>query len=245
MGTSKSRQSVFRFKQFEVANSLSAMKVGTDGVLLGAWADVTTDGLASPRVLDVGTGTGLIALMLAQRFPTASITAIDIEPDAVAEARLNADRSPWGERIDVQLGDFCEFTALHSGRYDAVVSNPPYFTSTLKSDTRARMLARHGEGLDYATLIHTCANGLLAPGGTLTIVSPADREADITFAMELSGLRLTRLTRVFTKPTAQTPTRLLWAMTIPTADSQPTSPIIDTLLIGSPDYKALTGDFYL
>ena len=256
MGTSKTRESVFRFKRFEVANSLSAMKVGTDGVLLGAWADVpeesvgrsvggTTDGDggAHMRVLDVGTGSGLIALMMAQRFPEARITGIDIVEEACAEARRNADDSPWSDRIDIVCADFGKYTtSVDVGPFDAVVSNPPFFKTDLKAPDLSRRLARHGAGLDYALIMNACAKDLLSPGGALSMVSPADREEDIIFDMELSGLKLTRLTRVWTKAAASAPSRLLWEMRR-TKTASP--PIVDNLLIGSDEYKTLTGDFYL
>ena len=104
MGTSKTRESVFRFKRFDVANSLSAMKVGTDGVLLGAWACVPD--ASGATVLDVGTGSGLIALMLAQRFENAFITGIDIVEEACEEARVNAGASPWAGRIAIEHAGF-------------------------------------------------------------------------------------------------------------------------------------------
>ena len=250
MGTSKTRESVFRFKRFEVANSLSAMKVGTDGVLLGAWAGVPEtvtgsemDGGRSVRVLDVGTGSGLIALMMAQRFQQAQVTGIDIVEDACREAKANVDSSPWGDRIDIVCADFTEYAASAVvGPFDSVVSNPPFFKTELKASDRGRMLARHGTGLDYAAIMNACARGLLSPDGILSMVSPVEREADITFDMELSGLRLSRLTRVWTKSNAPAPSRLLWEMRRAKTASPP---IVNDLLIGSDEYKSLTGDFYL
>ncbi len=114
----------FRFKQFVVRQDLSPMKVGTDGVLLGAWATVRA---SDRRMLDIGTGTGLIALMLAQRAPQARIEGIDIEE--VAEARANADASPWGERIEMVQESAQTFSL--GGRFDLVVSNPPFFDGSL------------------------------------------------------------------------------------------------------------------
>ncbi|WP_295727815.1 methyltransferase [uncultured Muribaculum sp.] len=242
MGTSKTREIVFRFKRFEIANSLSAMKVGTDGVLLGAWAALPVMDCA-PHVLDVGSGSGLISLMLAQRFPDAVITGVDIEEEACAEARMNADRSGWGDRVEIVCDDFATYAASSgAGVFDAVVSNPPFFKTDLKAPDRGRMMARHGCGLDYAVIMRACASGLLDSGGILSMISPADREGDITFDMELAGLSLSRITRVWTKSTAQSPSRLLWEMRRMKMESPP---VVDDLLIGGDDYKALTGDFYL
>ncbi|MDE6114628.1 MAG: methyltransferase [Muribaculum sp.] len=236
MGTNKNRQHTFRFKQFAVANRLAAMKVGTDGVLLGAWCDVT----GCTRVLDVGTGSGVIALMVAQRCQQAMITGIDIVPEAVAEARENAAVSPWGDRLDFVEGDFSE--AVGSGilsRYDLIVSNPPFFMTDIKSPDRARAAARHGDGLSYAGILRAARN-LLAPGGRLALVSPADRENDIMLDCELSGLNVTRLTRVYTKPSAPSPSRLLWEIAV-----EPSPVVADSLIIGSDDYNTLLRDFYL
>lgn len=239
MGTSKTRESVFRFKRFDVANSLSAMKVGTDGVLLGAWACVP-DALRT-TVLDVGTGSGLIALMLAQRFDNAFITGIDIVEEACEEARVNAAASPWARRIVIEHAGFCEY-AGRGVSFDAVVSNPPFFKTEIKAADRGRMLARHGADLDYRVIMRACAEGLLSADGILSMVSPAERQNDIMFDMELCGLRLSRMTRVFTKPGAQEPSRLLWEMR---KDKKASPPKVEDLLIGSDAYKALTGDFYL
>ena len=116
------REKIFRFKQFGVLNDKTAMKVGTDGVLLGAWCDVA----GARRVLDVGTGCGLIALMVAQRNKGAAVTAIDIDDEAVGEARINIARSPWSDRVEALCVDFNDFAAQEP--YDLIVSNPPFFT---------------------------------------------------------------------------------------------------------------------
>ena len=134
----------FRFKQFFVRHDRCAMKVGTDGVLLGAWAPtnpLTPNPLT--RILDIGTGSGLIALMLAQRCPDAQIAAIDIDPDAVAQARENFAASPWSDRLHVAQSSLQEWQ-MGNGKcgndkwYDLIVSNPPYFTASLKNPDAAR-----------------------------------------------------------------------------------------------------------
>ena len=117
------REKIFRFKQFEVVNDRTAMKVGTDGVLLGAWCPVAE----ARRVLDVGTGCGVIALMVAQRNRQALIEGIDIDQDSIAEARLNFANSPWNNRLTAIEGDFNDMDG--DARYDLIVSNPPYFTN--------------------------------------------------------------------------------------------------------------------
>ena len=236
MGTNRNREQVFRFKQFSVANRLAAMKVGTDGVLLGAWCGVE----GCRTVLDVGTGSGLIALMIAQRCPEAHVTALDIVPEAVAEAAENAAASPWGDRITVMEADFNRAVADRLlPRYDLIVSNPPYFTTAIKSPEAARAGARHGAGLGYADILRN-ASALLNPGGRVALVSPADRENDITLDCSLAGLSVARLTRVYTKPSAQSPSRLLWEISV-----VPSPLVAETLVIGSPAYNSLLRDFYL
>ena len=236
MGTNRNREQVFRFKQFSVANRLAAMKVGTDGVLLGAWCGVE----GCRTVLDVGTGSGLIALMIAQRCPEAHVTGLDIVPEAVAEAAENAAASPWGDRITVMEADFNRAVADRLlPHYDLIVSNPPYFTTAIKSPEVARAVARHGAGLGDADILRN-ASALLNPGGRVALVSPADRENDITLDCSLAGLSVARLTRVYTKPSAQSPSRLLWEISV-----VPSPLVADTLVIGSPAYNTLLRDFYL
>lgn len=236
MGTNRNREQVFRFKQFSVANRLAAMKVGTDGVLLGAWCGVE----GCRTVLDVGTGSGLIALMIAQRCPEAHVTALDIVPEAVAEAAENAAASPWSDRITVMEADFNRAVADRLlPRYDLIVSNPPYFTTAIKSPEAARAVARHGAGLGYADILRN-ASALLNPGGRVALVSPADRENDITLDCSLAGLSIARMTRVYTKPSAQSPSRLLWEISV-----VPSPLVTDTLVIGTPAYNTLLRDFYL
>ena len=125
MRLSMGREKVFKFKQFAVLNDRTAMKVGTDGVLLGAWCPVE----GARRVLDVGTGCGVIALMVAHRNTDAVIDAIDIDHDAIDEATLNFANSPWSERLTAIEGDFNNLNTAVG--YDLIVSNPPYFTDSL------------------------------------------------------------------------------------------------------------------
>ena len=141
------REKVFRFKQFAVLNDRTAMKVGTDGVLLGAWCPV--EGIH--RVLDVGTGCGVIALMVAQRNSEAVITGIDIDEGAIEEAGLNYANSPWSERLTATLADFNDMK--DNDRFDLIVSNPPYFTNGVLPTGDARTTARHTGSLSYRQLI--------------------------------------------------------------------------------------------
>ena len=139
--------SFFSFKKFTIHHDRCAMKVGTDGVLLGAWTDVAH----SKHLLDIGSGTGLVALMLAQRC-TGEITGIEIDKEAVEQSRENVAASPWKERIEILWQDVRQYTP--NDLYDTIVSNPPYFVDSLKCPDGQRNTARHSDTLDADQLIY-------------------------------------------------------------------------------------------
>lgn len=233
----------FRFKQFTVRHDRCAMKVGTDGVLLGAWAPILDLRLeiGDFRILDVGTGTGLIALMLAQRCPTARIDAIDIDTAAVEQARENVAASPWAERIRVEQADFGQW---QQGPYQLIVSNPPYFVDSLKNPDAGRRTARHTDSLAYATLFGHTAE-LLTADGVLAVILPAESEAEARALGREAGLNLRHITRVSSKPGREAK-RVLMAF-----QKEECLPEEDTLTIESEDaprsaaYVRLTEEFYL
>lgn len=189
------RETVFRFKQFEIRNEKSGMKVGTDGVLLGAYVPADK----RRHILDVGTGTGVIALMLSQR-TTANIVGVEIDSIAAEEAKANVISSPWTDRIQIINDDFVNFSekSVTEGiKFDLIVSNPPYFQSGIKAaDTRG--IARHTCSLDYSTLVSFSAQ-LLADDGKLYIISPYETFDKIAFHATLAGLKLICRTDVVTK----------------------------------------------
>ncbi|WP_274958263.1 tRNA1(Val) (adenine(37)-N6)-methyltransferase [Millionella massiliensis] len=206
--------SAFRFKQFAVEQSRSAMKVGTDGVLLGAWVDLGLPG-ATPlnRILDIGTGTGVIALMLAQRTAamgvTATIDGVEADPEATSEATLNFASSPWSDRLQTHLTPIQQYTS--PTRYDLIVSNPPYFmagtdfrrgfdtSSAATQPTAARIAARHAEMLPYDDLIESTLR-LLAPEGRFAAIFPY-RESGIFIAKAAArGLYVQRMLEVHGAP---------------------------------------------
>lgn len=159
--------SVFRFKQFVVDQSGCAMKINTDGVLLGAMVEADSP----KRVLDVGTGTGVISLMLAQRFPSAIIDAIEIDASAANTARRNFANSPFEDRLSgyaVSLADF-----EPEAPYDLIVSNPPFFLRSLQNDDRRKRLARHTD-IDFFDQLLTRAQHWLQPTGSLQIILPSE-----------------------------------------------------------------------
>lgn len=227
------------------------MKVGTDGVLLGAWSTLPTD--TPLRILDIGTGTGLIALMLAQRYPLSTIDAIEIDPDAARQAADNATTSPFARRVNIIHADLRHFTP--DTRYDAIVSNPPYFASSLPCPDPARTAARHDTTLTLSDLVSHTAR-LIRPGGTLSVILPYAEKDHFIGILRQYHLHPSHLTTILPTPTSA-PKRLLISSifahsTDITAPSVPLSaPITDTLTIElsrhtyTPAYIALTRDFYL
>jgi len=218
------------------------MKVGTDGVLLGAWTN--TDN--ARRILDIGTGTGLIALMLAQR-STANITAVDAEANACEQAKINFDDSPWADRLQLVQSKIQDFYSDYL--FDLIVSNPPYFSGYYSSDDLSRDIARSADILlPYEDLI-AAAKRLLKADGRLSLILPADQQEKIVTIANQNGLALSRLTFVKTKNTKESKRIFLEFVNT----SNQVKAIIDELIIQSDDngrvytqeYIHLTKDFYL
>lgn len=201
--------STFRFKKFNVVNERSAMKVNTDGVLLGALMTILPE---DRRLLDVGTGTGTIALMAAQRLNDLSagefqVDAIDIDEDSADEAAANFANSSWASALKVSHASLDDF-ASSAGEYDLVFSNPPYFEDSLEAPQERRNHARHTtSGLSYRELLDFSASRL-TPGGRFAIVLPLDQEQPLIRYARMSGLHLFRITRVRTVP-RKAPTRMI------------------------------------
>ncbi|RMF00488.1 MAG: methyltransferase domain-containing protein [Bacteroidetes bacterium] len=172
----------FRFQQFTIKQEAAAMKVGTDGVLLGAWAMHP----APAQALDIGAGTGLIALMLAQRFTSLQVDAVEIDEAAAAEARGNVQASPFAERIQVHAQSIQDFARVTPDRYyDLMVSNPPFFTGGILSEQEGRSSARHTVKLSHQDLLRSVQR-LLAEEGCFCVVLPW-----------LEGLRFEELARSY------------------------------------------------
>ena len=232
----------FNFKQFSVQQNLCSMKVGTDGVLLGAW----TNTYNTSRILDIGTGTGLIALMLAQR-SDAIITAVDAEENACEQATINFNSSPWKDRLTIvhsKIQDLCG-----DEKFDLVVSNPPYFSGYYSSDDLSRDIARSADILlSYEDLIAS-AKRLLKEDGRLSLILPADQQERIIAIASQFGLALSRLTFVKTKNTKEAKRILIEFVN----DLSDTEVIEGELIIQLDDngrvytkeYINLTKDFYL
>lgn len=186
-------KSEFRFKQFTIRQDRCAMKVGTDGVALGAWAPVS----GVRRILDIGTGTGLIALMLAQRScADCRIVALELDEAAAAQAAENVAISPWSQRIDVQQGALQQW---QDAPYDLIVSNPPYFRHGQRLPSQTRQQARHTATLSHQELLQHALR-LLAPHGHLALVLPvAEGQALIPMAAQM-GLYLQHGQQLIPKP---------------------------------------------
>lgn len=217
------------------------MKVGVDGVLLGAWADVS----GVKRILDIGTGTGLIALMMAQRNADALIDALEIEPEAFQEAVYNIQQSPWNERIQIELCSFQEFSGKAVLKYDLIVSNPPYFTNGHKAPLENRATARHSDSLPLGDLI-SGAIGLLNETGKIALVLPVDGLPELSRLADSNNLHISRICHV--KPNPQKPVfRILVELTNTECIIQEENLMIEFEKHHDyiPEYKELTKDFYL
>lgn len=183
----------FHFKQFTILQDRCAMKVGTDGVLLGAWARVPSGG----KILDIGTGTGLIALMLAQRC-TAEIHAVEIDQKAAGQAEENFQRSPWASRMQVYSQPYQEFS-VNGGLYDLIVTNPPYFAFSLPAKGHERTLARHHNSLPLNDLM-VGVTRQLAEQGRFAVIYPSSDFPGMQETASALGLFLIRKTRVIPAP---------------------------------------------
>lgn len=231
--------SYFQFKQFRISQDRCAMKVGTDGTLLGAWAH------GGPTILDIGTGTGVIALMMAQRFAEALVTAIDIDADACRQAEANVAASPFSERVEVRhiaLQDFAPSDAHcqadEPARYASIVCNPPFFNDSLQSPDRQRTIARHTTTLSYRQLFLSAAR-LLADDGELSVVIPTECRSALDTEAVISGFFPSRVCAVITSE-RKPPRRFLLAYR-----RSPVAVETNRLLLGSPDHHALMSPFML
>lgn len=228
----------FQFKKFIVHQDKCAMKVGTDGVLLGAWADVTN----AAQILDVGTGTGLVALMLAQRADNAFITAVEIDKNAALQAEENINLSQWKQRMEVLQTDFRKLST--DKKYDLIVSNPPYFTNSLQSPDDKRNSARHDNQLTHSELLSKCSE-LLSPSGKLAVIVPVNVCENIKQSANSNGLYLSRQTNIVTVP-GKEPKRCLMEFSRADTPCSVTSLVIEEKRhVYSNEFKELLKDFYL
>ena len=230
----------FCFKQFAVVQDNASMKVGTDGVLLGAWCSCA----GARRVLDVGTGTGLIAIMAAQR-SEAQVAAVEIDSTACIDAITNIDNCPWADRIELFNLSVQEFAADCPDRFDLIVSNPPFFSNSLKAPSQGRALARHDDTLPVADLFG-CAAQLLTDNGRLSVIIPVDRLAD--YDAEAARHHLTTVRRAMVRPNPALPfhrAMVEYGYGAALLTDETITIETDEHGIYSPEYISLTRDFYL
>jgi len=230
----------FCFKQFAVVQDNASMKVGTDGVLLGAWCNCKN----AQRILDIGTGTGLLAIMAAQR-SSAVISAVEIDSGACIDAITNIDNCPWANRIGLFNMSIQEFTEDNTDTFDFIICNPPFFSNSLKAPSQGRTLARHDDNLTAEDLFR-CASRLLSPDGILSLIIPTDRFEDFCSEAGKHQLKIVRKAAVF-------PTDNIPAYRIMAEFGFKTLPLIEENIVieeggrhcYSAEYINLTKDFYL
>lgn len=235
------RRGGFTFKQFHIDHSRCAMKVGTDGTLLGAWATLPPH---AKKILDIGTGSGLIAIMAAQRHPTAKITAIDIDKDCVMQATENAVASPWAERIEVIETPLQEYS--QEEKFDVIISNPPYFADSMHSPDRQRTTARHTASLSFKELTDGVLR-LLADDGLFAVILPT-AESELLLSASRGRLFTWRRCEVWSTPESGARRIMLELKREPLKDLAKKEKIIieqGGRHVYSEEYKALTADFYL
>ncbi|MBC8594439.1 methyltransferase [Oscillospiraceae bacterium N12] len=227
----------FQFKKFTVWHDKCAMKVGTDGVLLGAWTNIDR----ADRILDVGTGTGLVALMLAQR-SDAFIVALEIDPNAAKQATENIEQSPWKDRMQVIEGDFKEYKP--SVHFDVIVSNPPYFTDSLKCPDSQRKTARHNDNFTYIDLLKGVSE-MLSENGRFTVIIPSDIVNKVKETANNFSLYPSQQLNIITTP-GQAPKRNLLTFTFERQECQTEELLIELSRHKySNEYIKLTKDYYL
>lgn len=230
----------FQFKKFRIYHDQCAMKVGTDGVLLGIWTNVTE----AKTILDVGTGSSLIAMMLAQRANSSvCIDAIDVDLGAVNQAISNINQSDFNN-IHITKTSIQEYINLSEKKYDLIVSNPPFFIASLHSPNKQRSIARHTDSLSMSELIE-CSLKLLTDKGKLSVIYPFENKLELVTLAEQFDLNVLRITNVFPTPTSK-PKRVLLEFSKKYTETKENDLIIELERhLFSKEFSELAKDFYL
>ena len=234
--------SKFTFKQFSVQQDKTAMKVGTDGVLLAAWTPVNHNPFS---VLDIGAGTGIIALMLAQRTHAEQIDALEIDEEAYEQAVENFENSPWGDRLFCFHAGLDEFIEEPEDEYDLIISNPPFYSENYKTENEQRDLARFQDAMPFEELIEA-ADLMLSENGIFAVILPFKEEKNFIALAKEAELYPVKITRVKGTPTSDIKRSLLAF-----SRNEIHNIVIDELIIETdrhvytPEYIELTKDFYL
>lgn len=228
---------VFHFKNFSVAQDNSAMKVGTDGVLLGAWAH------GGSRIMDIGAGTGIISLMMAQRFPKALVSGVELDPIAAKEATENVMRSPFAERIKIYQAAIQEFKP--ECKFDAIVTNPPFYTHGFHTKDSPRRMARQTETLQFADIIKF-SKKWLEEDGELSVIIPVESVEEFSSEAFVRGFFIARKYLVSTTQVKKAKRCLLsFSLTRPRLFDYKEVPLQEKDGHRSEWYQELTGDFYI
>lgn len=234
--------SKFQFKQFSLEQDRCAMKIGTDGVLLGAWTPIDNNPFS---ILDIGAGTGVIALMLAQRSNAEQIDALEIDEEAYEQSVDNFENSPWSDRLFCFHAGLDEFVEEPEDEYDLIVSNPPFYTDDYKSDNEQRDLARFADAMPFEDLIEA-ADLLISENGVFAVIIPFKEEQNFLALAKDYELYPLKITHVKGTPIAEIKRSLLAF-----SRNENVNFTIDELIIETsrhqytPEYIELTKDFYL
>ena len=228
----------FTFKQFHIEQDQCAMKVGTDGVLLGSWAN------GGEHILDIGTGTGLLALMMAQRFEKSLIDAIEIEENAYQQAAQNVAKSDFKNKINIIHSSLQNFAKSNINQYDSIVCNPPYFVNSLKNNKKSKTIARHNDTLPFNELI-SLAYKLLKTEGTLSLVLPVNIFPLIETEAVIYGFFLNRKISIKTTEKKQPKRVLVEYKKEPTQIETSTEYLLNQNGEKSIWYQQLTNIFYI
>ena len=233
---------MFTFKQFAIEQDRCAMKIGTDGVLLGAWAPIHNHPFS---VLDIGTGTGIIALMLAQRSAAQQIDALEIDEAAYEQATDNFENSPWNDRLFCFHAGLDEFIEEPEDEYDLIVSNPPFYSEDYKTENESRDLARFQDAMPFEQLLEA-ADLLLSEHGIFAVIIPFKEEENFIALANEFELYPLKIIRVKGTPTTEIKRSLLAFSRNKTTDLAIDELTIETARhVYTPEYIKLTKDFYL
>lgn len=233
---------MFTFKQFAIEQDRCAMKIGTDGVLLGAWAPIDNHPFS---ILDIGTGTGIIALMLAQRSAAQQIDALEIDEAAYEQATDNFENSPWNDRLFCFHASLDEFIEEPEEEYDLIVSNPPFYSEDYKTENESRDLARFQDAMPFEQLLEA-ADLLLSEHGIFAVIIPFKEEENFIALANEFELYPLKITRVKGTPTTEIKRSLLAFSRNETTDLPIDELVIETARhVYTQEYIGLTKDFYL
>ncbi|MDN3491339.1 tRNA1(Val) (adenine(37)-N6)-methyltransferase [Winogradskyella bathintestinalis] len=231
----------FKFKQFTVNQDRCAMKIGTDGVLLGAWASVDENPFS---VLDIGAGTGVLSLMIAQRSAAENIEAIEIDADAYEQCADNFENSAWADRLFCYHASLLEFTEEINDKYDLIICNPPFYAEDYKTTDSSRDLARFNDAMPFSHLIYAVKN-LLSEDGIFSVIIPYKEEANFVKLAIKADLFPNRICHLKGNPEAEFKRNLLEFSFKKTETTTSTLVIETSRHQYTEDYITLTKDFYL